>query len=91
VLVPDRREHAPRHVAARCGLDACRRIQQNTVEARLLNGRGLPNFGINFYVLNSRGEHAGVSMYPGASYAVCDEQGARSVPCEPLLEGAPGN
>jgi N4-(beta-N-acetylglucosaminyl)-L-asparaginase len=73
------------------GLDACRRIQQNTVEARLLNGRGLPNFGINFYVLNSRGEHAGVSMYPGASYAVCDEQGARSVPCEPLLEGAPGN
>jgi N4-(beta-N-acetylglucosaminyl)-L-asparaginase len=67
-------------------LDACRRIQRNTVEARLLNERGLPSFGINFYAVSSRGEHAGVSMYPGARYAVCDENGPRTVACVPLLE-----
>jgi N4-(beta-N-acetylglucosaminyl)-L-asparaginase len=69
------------------GLEACRRIQQNTVEKRLLNDRGLPNFNINFYALNARGEFAGVSMYPGASYAVCTENGAETLPSEPLLEG----
>jgi N4-(beta-N-acetylglucosaminyl)-L-asparaginase len=69
------------------GLDACRRIQKNTVEKRLLNDRGLPNFGINFYVLNARGEHAGVSMYPGSRYAVCDENGPRTEDCVPLLAG----
>jgi N4-(beta-N-acetylglucosaminyl)-L-asparaginase len=69
------------------GLDVCRRIQRNTVEKRLLNGRGLPNFGIIFYVLNARGEHAGVSLYPAPPYAVCDEQGARLVECVALLEG----
>lgn len=69
------------------GLEACRRIQQNTVEKRLLNSRGLPNFNINFYALNARGEYAGVSMYPGASYAVCTENGAETLPSEPLLDG----
>jgi N4-(beta-N-acetylglucosaminyl)-L-asparaginase len=68
------------------GLDACRRIQRNTVEKRLLDERGQPNFGINFYVLNTRGEHAGVSMYPGVRYAVCDEAGPRTVECVPLLD-----
>jgi N4-(beta-N-acetylglucosaminyl)-L-asparaginase len=69
------------------GLDVCRRIQKNTVERRLRNDRGLPNFGINFYVLDARGEHAGVSMYPGARYAVCDEKGPRTEECVPLLAG----
>lgn len=69
------------------GLEGLRRIRANTVEKRLLNDRGLPNFGINFYIVNKQGEHAGVSMYPGASYAVCDEKGPRTVPCEALLEG----
>jgi N4-(beta-N-acetylglucosaminyl)-L-asparaginase len=69
------------------GLEVCRRIQQNTVEQRLRNERGLPNFGINFYVLNARGEHAGVSLYPGARYAVCDENGPRIEDCVPLLQG----
>jgi len=80
-----RRGMAPRDA----GLDACRRIQQATVEPRLLNTRGLPNFGINFYVLTATGEHAGVGMYPGASYAVCDERGARFEECTPLLQGTP--
>lgn len=71
------------------GLEACRRIKGNTVEKRLLNNKGNPNFNINFYALNAKGEYAGVSMYPSASYAVFTEKGPATVPCEPLLEGQP--
>ena len=63
------------------GIDACRRIARNTVEKRLLNDRGLPNFGIQFYVLNAKGEHAGVTMSGRAGYAVCDENGPRMEEC----------
>ncbi|MEO6871070.1 MAG: isoaspartyl peptidase/L-asparaginase, partial [Chthoniobacterales bacterium] len=67
-------------------LEAMRRVQQNTVDTSLLNARGLPNFGLNFYALNARGEYAGVSMYPGAHFAVCTENGAETLPSEPLLD-----
>ena len=72
------------------GLAGLRRIQQNTVERRLLNRRGLPNFGVTFYVLNAAGDYAGVSMYAGRNgrYAVCTENGAELVPLEPLLDGS---
>ena len=45
------------------GMEALRRIKANTVEKRLLNGKGNPAFGLSFYVLNKKGEFAGVSMY----------------------------
>jgi N4-(beta-N-acetylglucosaminyl)-L-asparaginase len=72
------------------GLEALRRIKANTVEKRLLNPRGMPNFNVNFYVVNAKGEYAGVAMYAGerARYAVCTENGARLEPIEPLLDGA---
>jgi len=69
------------------GLEGLRRIQKNTIERRLLNSRGLPGFGINFYIVNARGEYAGVSMYNGSQFAVCDEKGPRTEPCTGLLEG----
>jgi N4-(beta-N-acetylglucosaminyl)-L-asparaginase len=75
------------------GLEALRRIKANTIEKRLLNARGEPNFNINFYILNKKGEYAGVTMYAppprGQRFAVCDEKGARLEACEPLLQGAP--
>jgi N4-(beta-N-acetylglucosaminyl)-L-asparaginase len=73
------------------GLDALRRIQGATVERRLLNSRGLPNFNVTFYVLNARGEHAGVALYALADsrYAICTENGAENLAIEPLLEGRP--
>lgn len=76
------------------GLEALRRIKANTVEKRLLTSDGNPNFGISFYVINAKGEHAGVSMYAGESYdgkvfqseyAVCTEQGPKTLAAEPLL------
>ncbi len=70
------------------GLEALRRIQANTVEKRLLNSRGLPSFGVNFYILNARGETAGVSMY-AANYAMCNENGPQTLATEPLLPGKP--
>lgn len=69
------------------GLDACRRVQANTVERRLLNERGLPTFGLNFYIVNKQGDYAGVSLYQGARFAVCDENGPRIEECTGLLEG----
>jgi N4-(beta-N-acetylglucosaminyl)-L-asparaginase len=72
------------------GMDVLRRIKANTVEKRLLNAQGNPNFGINFYILNAKGEHAGVSMY-ASSYAVCTENGPQTLMTEPLLPGRASN
>jgi N4-(beta-N-acetylglucosaminyl)-L-asparaginase len=73
------------------GLEALKRIQANTVEKRLLNGKGNPNFNIRFFVLNKKGEYAGVSMYRAGEtkFAVCTENGSRAVELEPLLPGSP--
>jgi N4-(beta-N-acetylglucosaminyl)-L-asparaginase len=70
------------------GLDALRRVKSNTIEKRLLNGAGNPNFGLSFYIVNAKGEYAGVSMYPG-KYAVCTERGPETLDTEPLLNGKP--
>jgi N4-(beta-N-acetylglucosaminyl)-L-asparaginase len=84
------------------GLEALRRVRRNTVERRLRRANGDPNFSLSFYVLNARGEHAGVSMYAEdddyrgwgenttrgfMKYAVCDRRGARTLQCEPLIPG----
>lgn len=70
------------------GMEACRRIQRNTIESRLRNSRGLPNFNVNFYIINAKGDHAGVALYStNGRYAVCDAKGGRLEPIEPLLEG----
>src|SRR5437870_12662522 len=62
------------------GMTALKRIKANTIEKRLLNDRGEPNFNINFYIINKKGEYAGVTMYNpngGLTYAVCDDKGPR--------------
>lgn len=84
------------------GLDALRRVRANTVERRLRRSNGEPNFSLSFYILNAKGEHAGVSMYAEnddyrgwagntdrgyMKYAVCDRNGPRSVQCEALVPG----
>lgn len=73
------------------GMEALKRIRANTVESRLLNAKGNPNFNIRFFVLNKRGEYAGVSMYHAGEtkFAVCTENGAQALELEPLLPGGP--
>jgi hypothetical protein len=62
------------------------------VERRLLNTRGEPNFNVSFYIVNARGEYAGVALYAPTErnqFAVCDEKGGRLERLEPLLGGTP--
>ena len=73
------------------GMEVLNRIKSNTIEKRLLNSRGLPNFGINFYILNAKGEFAGVTMYEGSSFAICNENGPQTLKSEPLLQGKPSD
>lgn len=82
-----RRGMAPKDAA----MDALRRVRSNTVEKRLLNDRGLPNFNLRFFALNKRGEFAGVAMYASEEgvYAVCTENGSETRSLEGLLDGSP--
>jgi len=72
------------------GMRTLGRIKDNTIESRLLNERGLPNFNVRFFILNKAGDYAGVAMYGTGegAFAVCDENGAREEPLEGLLEGS---
>ena len=72
------------------GMAALKRIAANTIEKRLLNNRGQPNFNVTFYVVNRKGEHAGVALYP-TQYAVCTESGPRTLSVEALFGGKPEN
>ena len=86
------------------GMEALKRIRAHTVEKRLRNKNGDPNFNVNFYVINAKGEFAGVAMYAedpedrgwaggttnAVRYAVCDEKGPRSIQVEGLLPGNTG-
>ena len=74
------------------GMEALRRVASNTVEKRLLTPAGQPAFQLIFYVVNKKGEYAGVSMWGKAGpqreeFAVCTEKGPEILPCEPLFEG----
>jgi N4-(beta-N-acetylglucosaminyl)-L-asparaginase len=66
------------------GMEALRRIRDNTVEPRLLDDKGRPNFNVNFYIVNARGEFAGVSLKPN-KFAVCTENGPEIRETTPLF------
>jgi N4-(beta-N-acetylglucosaminyl)-L-asparaginase len=68
-------------------VDACKRVTRNTIEKRLLNSRGLPNFDMSYYAIDKKGRAAGVSFYDNGSYAVCDEGGARTFKMDPIYDG----
>jgi N4-(beta-N-acetylglucosaminyl)-L-asparaginase len=75
------------------GMEALKRIRANTVETRLLNARGLPNFNIRFFILDKKGQHAGVAMYGSGekTFALCTDKGAEAPTLEPLLAGDPAD
>ncbi|HEX6850410.1 MAG TPA: isoaspartyl peptidase/L-asparaginase [Candidatus Polarisedimenticolaceae bacterium] len=67
---------------------ALRRVREGIAEKRLLDARGLPGFDVKFYALDAGGRFAAGSLYrgPRARFAVCDADGPRFVPTEPLLD-----
>jgi N4-(beta-N-acetylglucosaminyl)-L-asparaginase len=76
------------------GIGALKRIAANTVEKRLLNSRGQPNFNVVFYIVNTKGAHAGVTLYEMGGkepirYAVCTEDGPTTEAAEALFPGTP--
>ena len=87
-----RRGRSPRDA----GMEALKRVRANTVEKRLLDSKGNPNFQLIFYAVDKKGEYAGVSMYAREErrterFAVCTEKGPELVACEPLLGEAPAD
>ncbi len=52
-------------------LDVMRRVAAKTVDPRLLNAQGRPNFSLNFYALNKNGEYGGANFHP-AQFVVND-------------------
>jgi N4-(beta-N-acetylglucosaminyl)-L-asparaginase len=69
------------------GMAAIKRIKEMVIQKRLLDEKGLPSnqVSINFYVLNKKGEYAGVTLRGRGNFAVCDENGPRTIPMESLL------
>lgn len=51
-------------------MEACRRAVHWTVEKRLLGADGRPNFNLNFYAVDKKGEVGGAAIWSGAQYAV---------------------
>jgi N4-(beta-N-acetylglucosaminyl)-L-asparaginase len=75
------------------GMFVLKRVIHNTIERRLLNSRGKPNFNLKYFVLNTQGEHAAVSLYESeekqpSRYALCTEDGPKTLLTEPLLPGS---
>src|SRR5213595_963216 len=85
VIVDEMRRGAHPKDAA---MTALKRVAKNTIEKRLLNAKGHPNFGLSFYCLNAKGEYAGVAMYE-STYAVCTEDGPQTLKTDALYDGRP--
>ncbi|MBL8064804.1 MAG: N(4)-(beta-N-acetylglucosaminyl)-L-asparaginase [Chthonomonadaceae bacterium] len=78
VIVEEMRRGA--HPTDAC-LAAMRRIKSNTVEKRLLDDRGRPNFGMEYYAIDAKGRSGGASTNPQGRFALCDSDGPRLVDC----------
>jgi N4-(beta-N-acetylglucosaminyl)-L-asparaginase len=65
-------------------LNACRRVVEHNCMRRLRDDRGRPNFNVNFYALNVRGEFGAGAIFDGGKYAVHDGAGARLLPIPSL-------
>lgn len=68
------------------GLEVMQRIIRQTTEPHLLDEAGKPAFGLTLYIMSKRGDHAGVSLWGPATYAVADQDGARLQSCTHLFE-----
>ncbi len=68
------------------GMTALERVTGYTVEKRLRDKQGRPSFNLKFYVVNKRGEYAGVSMWMDEyqKYAVCTANGGEIIECDSL-------
>ncbi len=77
------------------GMTALKRVAANTVEKRLLNSRGQPNFNVYYYAVNTKGDYTCVSLYESSEnggptrYAVCTDDGPTTLRAEAMFAGRP--
>jgi N4-(beta-N-acetylglucosaminyl)-L-asparaginase len=76
------------------GMAVLKRLVANTIEKRLLNGQGRPNFNVVYYAVNAQGDYAATSLYElsgkkPVSYAVCTDDHPRTEKAEAMFEGSP--
>ena len=69
-------------------LTALQRIVDWTVESRLLDETGRPNFNVNYYAVSKRGETGGAAIWSGRQHAVNGRQGNRLLDSAYLFERA---
>jgi N4-(beta-N-acetylglucosaminyl)-L-asparaginase len=69
-------------------LTALQRIVDWTVESRLLDETGRPNFNVNYYAVNKRGETGAAAIWSGRQHAVNDRRGNRLLDSAYLFERA---
>ena len=69
-------------------LTALQRIVDWTVEIRLLDETGRPNFNVNYYAVNKRGETGAAAIWSGRQHAVNDRRGNRLLDSAYLFERA---
>ena len=68
-------------------LMACKRIAAQTKMRHLLDDQGRPNFNVNFYAINKRGEYGGGAIWNGSQYALnTGEKGSRKLDCAYLFK-----
>ncbi|MGD8866046.1 MAG: N(4)-(beta-N-acetylglucosaminyl)-L-asparaginase [Gemmatimonadales bacterium] len=68
-----RRGDAPKDAC----LQALKRIVHFSVEERLLTEAGEPDFNVNFYAVNKRGEYGAAAIWSGSQFSICDARGNR--------------
>jgi N4-(beta-N-acetylglucosaminyl)-L-asparaginase len=71
-------------------LETLRRVVKTTTEKRLRDNQGRPNFGLDYYAINKKGEHGGAALFSGSSYCINDGTGSRLVDSAYLFKREPG-
>ena len=66
--------------------DVLKRIVKQTVDPRLLDKKGRPDFEVVLYALRKDGRHAAGSIYKGRQYAVNEGGGSKLLDCVHLLD-----
>ncbi len=66
---------------------ACKRIAAQTRMKRLLDEQGRPNFNVNFYAINKRGDYGGAAIWKGSQFAVnTGDKESKKVDCAYLFK-----
>lgn len=67
-------------------LDVCKRIAEHNKMRRLKRDDGKPDFNVNFYAINKKGEFGGAAIWHGPKFAFHDGTSARLLDCAYLYK-----